>query len=196
MTSQPRNRSKPSISRNSHPPGAERKRRDRGNKRNHDFAPLERHYVAASADLEALARAMCGENQDPALLAQARIVVESHLIRQAERRVRFERIEQCLAKEPISEDEYLNQRAERLIAAIFARFENHLPPLARMRETYALEQFVKDFTDKQPATRLERDENEALELTAAVDELECNESQAWSRQMQAIRAFVELNRNS
>ena len=171
--------------------------------------------MAASADLEALARAMCGKNQDPALLAQARIVVESHMIRQAERRVRFERIEQCLAKEPISEDEYLNQRAERLIAAIFARFENHLPPLARMRETYspdaiiadiveyfdgedliALEQFVKEFLDKQPATRLERDENEALELTAAVDELECNESQAWSRQMRAIRAFVELNWNS
>jgi hypothetical protein len=158
---------------------------------------------------------MCGENRDPALLAQARIVAENHLIRQAIRLGKFEIFEQCLAEDRMSEDEYSEQTKERLIAAIFAKFKSHLPPLARMRQTYspdaiianiveffdgkdqvALEQFVKEFLDKQPAKPQERDEYEALKLTEAeLDELERNETRAWSRQMQAIRAFVELDRN-
>jgi hypothetical protein len=174
-------------------------------------AALERHHRAASAELEALARAMCGENQDPALIAQARIIAENNLIRQAIRLEKFKILEQCLAEDRMSEDEYFEQRKERLIAAIFAKFRNHLPPLPRMRERYscdeivtkiveyfdgedqiALEQFVKEFLDKEPPKPRECDKYEALELVAAeLDELERNETRAWSRQMRAIRSLIE-----
>ena len=57
--------------------------------------------------------------------------------------------------------------------------------------------FVKRFLDRQPNKPAARDEYQAFELAAAdLKKLERYETRAWSRQMRAIRSFIEFSRNS
>lgn len=190
------------------------KRTASANSRKHGWAALERRRPAASPEIEQLAKALCGDDQDPALLAQGRIIAENQLIWGAIRLQKVRAIEQRLAEARMSEDEFFEQTLERLITALFARFKHYLPPLASLRERYsskaiiarveeyfdgedliALRKFIKRFMKKQPRKPRERDECEAMELAAAeIGRLERYESRAWSRQMRAIRSFIELSR--
>jgi hypothetical protein len=89
-----------------------------------------------------------------------------------------------------------------------------LPPLVSLRQSYssdailerveeyfegedltALRKFVGKFLDRQPARPRQVDECKAFELAAPeIYRLERYESRAWSRQMRAIRNFIEIKR--
>jgi hypothetical protein len=136
--------------RSSGPRTADGKRRASGNSRKHGWAALERlHHPTASPEVEELAKVLCGDEQNPVLLVQARIIAENELLQRAIRLQKFQAIEQRLAE---------MQRSHK---------------------------------------SLEGDECQALEAVAAeLDRLERYETRAWSRQMRAIRSFIELSRNS
>ena len=114
------------------------KRRASRNSRKHGWAAaLSGRLPAGGAEVEQLARAICGEQQDAAALAQARIIAENELIYRAIARHKHGLVERRL--KPQGGDEY-----------------------------------------------------RALELAAPdLDALERYETRAWSRQMRAIREFIE-----
>jgi hypothetical protein len=196
------------------PRTADGKSKASGNSRKHGWAALERRHPAASPEIEHLAQALCGDAQ-PALLAQARIIAENLLMQRAIRLQKLRTIEALLAEARMSDDEFFQRTLDRLLAAVFAKFKEYLPPLVSLRQLYssediaarieeyfdgedliALRRFVKRFRDKQPRKPRERDECQAMELAAhELDKLERYETRAWSRQMRAIRTFIELTQD-
>jgi hypothetical protein len=135
--------------RSSGPRTADGKRRASANSRKHGWAALEQRLPAASPEVEELAKVLCGDEQNPVLLVQARIIAENELLRRAIRQQKLQAVEQRLAE---------MQRSHK---------------------------------------SLECDECQALETAAAeLGRLERYETRAWSRQMRAIRSFIELSRNS
>jgi len=215
MTSQRKITANQSNSRSSSGPRtADGKRKASGNSRKHGWAALERGRPAASPEVDALAMALCGDAQDPALLAQARIIAENELMRRAIGLQKLCIIELPLAEARMSDDEFFQRTLDRLLAAVFAKFKEYLPPLASLRQLYSTEEvaarieeyfdgedlivlrrFVKRFMDKQPCKPRERDECEAMELAAPeLDKLERYETRMWSRQIRAMRTFIELSR--
>jgi hypothetical protein len=197
------------------PRTADGKRKASGNSRKHGWAALERRHPAASPEIEHLAQAFCGDAQNPALLAQARIIAENELMQRAIRLQKLRTIEALLAEARMSDDEFFQRTLDRLLAAVFAKFKECLPPLVSLRQLYssediaarieeyfdgedliALRRFVKRFMDKQPRKPRERDECQAMELAAhELDKLERYETRAWSRQMRASRTFIELTQD-
>jgi hypothetical protein len=113
-----------------------------------------------------------------------------------------------------SAQKYFEDITDKLLAAIFDKFKEHLPPLVSLRQSYssdailerveeyfegedltALRKFVGKFLDRQPARPRQVDECKAFELAAPeIYRLERYESRAWSRQMRAIRNFIEIKR--
>jgi hypothetical protein len=114
--------------------------------------------------------------------------------------------------------EYDQQFINKLLAAIFKRFSEEVPELPSphwFREHYspeemqerveeyfdgeeltALNKFVKGFIRHQPAPPQKVDEFSALELAGPeIDRLEYYESRAWTRQMRAMRNFIEISRS-
>ena len=138
------------------PRTADGKRKASGNSRKHGWAALERRHPAASPEIEHLAQAFCGDAQNPALLAQARIIAENELMQRAIRLQKLRTIEALLAEARMSDDEFFQRTLD----------------------------------------RLKRDECQAMELAAhELDKLERYETRAWSRQMRAIRTFIELTQD-
>jgi hypothetical protein len=201
--------------RSSGPRTADGKRKASGNSRKHGWAALERRLPTASPAIEQVAKALSGDAQDPALLAQARIIAENDLMGTAIRLEKIRTIEMLVAEAKMSDDEFFQRRLDRLLAAIFAKFKEYLPSLASLRQCYsseeiaerveeyfdgedllALRKFVKRFMDKQPPKPRVRDEYQAMELAAAdLDRLERYETRAWSRQMRAMRTFCRTQPN-
>jgi hypothetical protein len=197
--------------RSSGPRTADGKRKASGNSRKHGWAALERRLPTASPAIEQLAKALSGDAQDPALLAQARIIAENDLMGTAIRLEKIRTIEMLVAEAKMSDDEFFHRRLDRLLAAIFAKFKEYLPSLASLRQCYsseeiaerveeyfdgedllALRKFVKRFMDKQPPKPRVRDEYQAMELAAAdLDRLERYET----RQMRAMRTFCRTQPN-
>jgi hypothetical protein len=148
------------------------------------------------------------------LLVQARIIAENEITRRAIREQRLGVIERLLAEARLSDDEYFQQKVDKLIVAIFDKFQAYLPPLAQFRGRYTSERiaailedylpekksieagkFAKSFLDQQPTKPPKRDEYEVLEEAAPdLDTLERYENRAWSRQIRAIREFIEIKR--
>lgn len=84
--------------RSSGPRTAEGKRKASGNSRRHGWAALARRLPAASPVIEQLAKTLCGDAQDAAMLAQARIVATNELMRSAMQLQKIRRIETLLAE--------------------------------------------------------------------------------------------------
>jgi hypothetical protein len=127
--------------RSSGPRTAGGKRRASRNSRKHGFAAMNCRYPAGCAEVEQLASATCGDEQDAALLVQARIVAENELLLRAIRLQKLASIERVLGE-------------------------------ARLNENKALELAARD-----------------------LDALERYETRAWSRQMRAIREFIDIRRS-
>ncbi len=190
------------------------KQKSSRNSRKHGFAAVS--YPAGSAEIEQLAGAICGNEQDAALLVQARIIAENELIWRAIRLHKLSLVERLLAEGRLNESEYFQQTRDRLLVATFEKFKEHLPPLATLRERYssealidtveeyfegedltAVRKFVKNFLDRQPTKPRELDEHQALELAAPdLDRLERYEYRAWLRQMRAIRDFIDIKQSA
>jgi hypothetical protein len=172
-------------------------------------------HPAGSAEVEQLARAICGDEQDAALVAHARIIAENELLRRAIRLQKLASVERLLAEARPNESEYVQQTIDTLVAKIFDKFKYQLPSLAEVQGRYSSSQdifravedylslekliearkFVKEFLDQvePPKVRKERTEYEAVELAASdLDALERYETRAHSRQMRAIREFIEI----
>jgi hypothetical protein len=167
-------------------------------------------HPAGSAEVEQLARAICGDEQDAALVAHARIIAENELLRRAIRLQKLASVERLLAEARPNESEYVQQTIDTLVAKIFDKFKYQLPSLAEVQGRYSSSQdifraveekliearkFVKEFLDQvePPKVRQERTEYEAVELAASdLDALERYETRAHSRQMRAIREFIEI----
>ena len=109
--------------RSSGPRTADGKRKASGNSRKHGWAALERRLPTASPAIEQLAKALSGDAQDPALLAQARIIAENDLMGTAIRLEKIRTIEMLVAEAKMSDDEFFQRRLDRLLAAIFAKFK-------------------------------------------------------------------------
>jgi hypothetical protein len=212
MTSQRKIQANRSNSqKSSGPRTAEGKHKASSNSRKHGFAGLNWQQLAGSAEVEEFAKALCADQQDPTLLVQAHIIAQNELHRRAIRLRKLGLIERLMTQ---SESKYFEDMADKLLAAIFDNFKEHLPPLVSLRQSYssggilerveeyfegedltALRKFVGKFLDRQPARPRQVDECKAFELAAPeIDRLERYESRAWTRQMRAIRNFIEIKR--
>jgi hypothetical protein len=196
------------------PRTTEGKRKASGNSRKHGFTGMQWRQTAGSAEVQSFARALCEDKQDPALLVQAHIIVENHLLRRAIRQRKLSLIERQMTQSE-AEAEDVKQIIEKLLVAIFKKFSAYLPPLGWFRERYSSEdildrleeyfdgedltafrKFYKRFVRRQPAPRGRADEFTALELAGPeIDRLERYESRAWTRQMRAMRSFIEIRRS-
>jgi hypothetical protein len=218
MTSQRKiltNRS--NAKKSSGPRTTEGKRKASANSRKHGFTAMAWRQNAGSAEVESFAKALCADQQDPALLVQARIIAEHHLLRLAIRQRKLALMKRQMTPSQIKA-EYTQQVINKLLAAIFKRFSEQvgeLPSPSWFRKRYssdeileaieeyfdgeeltALRKFVKGFIRRQPATPQKVDEFTALELAGPeIDRLEYYESRAWTRQMRAMRSFIEIGRS-
>jgi hypothetical protein len=218
MTSQRKiqtNRS--NAQKSSGPRTPEGKRKASGNSRKHGFTGMEWRQHAGSAEVESFAKALCADQQDPALLVQAHIIAETHLLRRAIRQRKLALMNRQMTPSQIK-DEDAQQIINKLLVAIFKRFSEQvgeLPSPSWFRERYsseeilerieeyfdgedliALRKFAQRFIRRQPAPPLEVDEFTALELAGPeIDRLERYESRAWTRQMRAMRSFIEISRS-
>jgi hypothetical protein len=193
------------------PKTAAGKHKASANSRKHGFASVQ---PSESAAAEGLARVLCGGDHDDALLGQARIVAENHLLRRAIRERKLNLIERQMTPSQI-EGEYVKQVIDKLLVAIFAKFPEDLPPLSWFRKYYesedmlerveeyfdgedlvALRKLVKRFLHREPAPPRQVGEFAALELAGPeIDRLERYESRAWTRQMRATRSLMEIKRS-
>ena len=217
MTSQRKiqtNRS--NAQKSSGPRTTEGKRKASGNSRKHGFTGMKWRQEAGSAEVERFARALCADQQDPALLDQARIIAEHQLLRRAIRQRKLALIKRQMTPSQI-EDERAQQFMDKLLAAIFKRFSEdaELPSPGWFRQQYssdeilerveeyfdgeyltAFRKFVKGFMRRQPAPPQKVDEFTALvQAGPEIDRLEHYESRAWTRQMRAMRNFIEISRS-
>jgi hypothetical protein len=219
MTSQRKiqtNRS--NAQKSSGPRTTEGKRKASGNSRKHGFTGMAWRQHAGSAEVESFAQALCADQQDPALLVQARIIAETHLLRRAIRQRKLALIGRQMTPSQIKA-EYAQQVIDKLLAAIFKRFSEQvgeLPSPSWFRKRYsseeileaieeyfdgeeltALKNFIRRFLRRhQPAPPLQVDEFTALELAGPeIDRLERYESRAWTRQMRAMRSFIAISRS-
>jgi hypothetical protein len=216
MTSQRKiqtNRS--NAKKSSGPRTLEGKRTASGNSRKHGFTGMAWRQNVGSAEVESFAQALCADQQDPALLVEARIIAENHLLRRAIRQRKFALMNRQMTPSQIeAEDD--RQFIDKVLAAIFKRFSEQvgLPSPSWFRERYssdemqgrveeyfggedliALRKFVKSFIRRQPA-RLKADKFTALDLAGPeIDRLEYYDSRAWTRQMRAMRSFIEISRS-
>jgi len=189
------------------------KRRASRNGYKHGLAALRCRQPVGSAEVDQLAKVLCGDDQDPALIVQARIIAENHLIRQVVQRQKLAAIERSVAKARLSESEFERQTIDALVAKIFQKFQDWLPPLDVLKQQFCSEdiltfvdddldaeehskfrKFVRKFLKQHPIRpQREIDEYQALELASAdLDRLERYETRAHSRQMRAIREFIEI----
>jgi hypothetical protein len=198
------------------PRTAEGKRKASGNSRKHGFTGIS-WQNAGSEEVESFAQALCADQQDPALLVQARIIAENHLLRRAIRQRKCALMNRQMTPSEIKA-EYAQQVIDKLLAAIFKRFSEQvgeLPSPSWFRKRYsseeileaieeyfdgeeltALRTFVRRFMRHQPAPPSEADEFTALDLAGpGIDRLEHYESRAWTRQMRAMRSFIEISRS-
>ena len=85
---------------------------------------------AGSAEVESFVQALCADQQeqDPALLVQARIIAETHLLRRAIRQRKLALIGRQMTPSQIK-DEYAEQVINKLLAAIFKRFSEQVGEL-------------------------------------------------------------------
>jgi hypothetical protein len=194
------------------------KRRASRNGHKHGLAALSCRQPAGSAEVDQLARAICGDEQDPGLIVQARIIAENHLIRQTRQRQKLAAIERAVAQARLSESEFERQTIDALVVNIFEKFQDWLPPLDVLKQRLCSEDilaFVDDDLDQEEHSKFRRfvrkflkqvdpirppreiDEYQALELAGAdLDKLERYETRAHSRQMRAIREFIEIKRSA
>jgi hypothetical protein len=192
----------------------EGKRKASGNSRKHGFTGVQWRQNAGSAEVESFAKALCADQQDPALLVQARIIAENHLLRRAIQQRKLALIGRQMTPSQIK-DEYAERIIDKLLVAIFKRFREYLPSLGWFRERYpseemlerieeyfdgedltTLKKFVRRFMHRQPAPPVKVDEFTALALAGPeIDRLEHYESRAWTRQMRALRSFIEISRS-
>ena len=202
------------------------KRKSSGNSRKHGLAALGRHQPAA-ADIEQLAKAICSGYQDAALLAQARRIAENELVLQAIRAHKLAVIERlrdpsavplakgdngtAMAQARLEEGKLAEKECEALIAKIFEKHKERLPPLAELNELLPTEDLIAVVQDLllelpglieedqqneplEPARNSrDRDEYQAVEAAAPdLDALERYERRAWSRQMRAFGDFMDI----
>jgi hypothetical protein len=195
----------------------EGKRKASGNSRKHGFTAMAWRQNAGSEEVESFAKALCADRQDPALLVQARNIAENHLLRRAIRQRKLALIGRQLTPSQIRA-EYTQQVIDRLLVAIFKRFSEsvgELPSPSWFRKQYsseeileaieeyfdgeeltALKNFIRRFMRHQPAPPPKVDEFTALELAGPeIDRLEYYESRVWTRQMRAMRSFIEISRS-
>jgi hypothetical protein len=194
----------------------EGKRKASGNSRKHGFTGMAWRQNAESEEVESFAKALCADQQNPALLVQARIIAENHLLRRAIRQRKLALMKRQMTPSQIKA-EYAQQVMDQLLAAIFKRFSEQvgeLPSPTWFRKRYssdeileaveeyfdgedltALQKFVRRFMRRQPAPPQKVDEFTALVLAGPeIDRLEYYESRAWTRQMRAMRSFIEISR--
>ena len=176
------------------PRTTEGKRKASGNSRKHGFTGMAWRQHAGSAEVESFAQALCADQQDPALLVQARIIAETHLLRRAIRQRKLALIGRQMTPSQIK-DEYAEQVINKLLAAIFKQFSEQVgelpsPSWFRKRfsseeileaveeyfdgeELTALKNFIRRFLRRHPAPPLQVDEFTALELAGPeIDRLE------------------------
>ncbi len=142
MTSQRKiaaNRSNSQLS--SGPRTTEGKRKASGNARKHGWAALERRLPVASPDIEELAKALCGDERNPALLAQARMIATNELMRRAIKLETMRGIEAVLAAAKMSEDEYEDQAAK--LANVDVNPPERYETRAWSRQKRALRNFIE-----------------------------------------------------
>jgi hypothetical protein len=145
MTSQRKIQANQSNSRKSSGPRTSKgKQTSSRNSRKHGLASIDFRQPANAAEIERLVKALCGDDQDPALLRQARIFAESDLVLRVAREQKLaviERLREATAvpfvkgnNAPAQADARLQEakRAERklnkLIPPLVAKYRDQLPP--------------------------------------------------------------------
>jgi hypothetical protein len=187
------------------------KRQASRNSRKQGFAGKHWQQIAGSAEVEALARVLCEDRQNPALLVQARIIAQHDLLRRAIRERKL-----SLVNERMTQAEYSSELIGRLLLRLFARFPQQLPRAVSLRQPYSRENIVaqieqyfdgedlvalrtvlKEFFDQQPVKAPPFDENKALEVAAPeIGLFERYECRAWTRERRAMRNFIAISRST
>ena len=173
-----------------------------------------------SAELEEFARTLCEGDDDPALLAQARIIANNDMVLRAINAQQIAVVERCreptaialaigdnslaLARARVREGEQAEAELQTLIAKLLEQYKDELPPPEPPDDISIiplhLEEFLESKEDEGYAhigpgeeATWERDEAAALE-EAAVDlvRLDRYERRAWSQQKRAILAFMNI----
>ena len=183
----------------------------------------------AAVDVERLAKALCGDNQDPALLGQARLIAEGDLVLRAVRAQKLAVVERlrdpnaapvasggnsmAWATARVEEGKVAQEEIDRRIPGVLEKYKDQLPPVEELIQLCSPEEIMAILMDlleppvdsiednqanetcEQLATFPQRDEYQALEKAAPdLEAVERYERRAWSRQMRAIRDFIDMER--
>jgi hypothetical protein len=130
-----------------------------------------------SGEITPLATAICCDDADPALLAQAQAIAQNEMALRAIRDQQTAVVERLREPMVVANDSQFG-----VLAELKAVLERHT-----LEEARAL-----DFTGKQ-IEQQQRDEHEALkEAIPDLSRLKRYERRAWSRQLRAIREFLNI----
>jgi hypothetical protein len=195
-------------------------RRASRNSLRHGLAAITHRPLAPTGDIERLARAICGQDDDPLLFNAAVTVAEKHFLRHAIREQQIAVVERLRDKTAIAlakgdnslivanakfMEAWLANREiearvpellEKYKAQRFSNIDNIVPiglkALLKETDPENLQQRALDLARKY-IEELERDEFEAVEEAIPdLKRLDRYERRAWSRQKRAIREFMKL----
>ena len=190
----------------------------------HGLAAISHGESIPSGDIARLAKAICGDDSDPALLAQARVIAQNEMVLRAVREQQIAVVERLreptvvaltkrdnrlkLAKARSKQARRAEKEIERRLPSVLKKYRDRLGPdpycgskfdfvplglKVLLEEPDPLEeQRARDLARKE-IEQQQRDQYQALE--AAIPDLirlERYERRAWSRQMRAIREFLNL----
>ena len=150
-------------------------------------ATVHRHPLP-SADLEELAKALCGGDDDPSLLAQAGIIANNELVLRAISAQQLAVVERCreptavalakgdnslaLAKARSRKTDQADAELQALIAELLERYKDELPPPSGDLELLPshLLGFLGDKESEMASTAVEEQRADAVALEEHVDE--------------------------
>jgi hypothetical protein len=153
--------------RSSGPTSAVGKRKSSRNSRKHGLAALTCRQPAASPDIERLATTICSDDQDPVLLAKARIIAETDQVLRAVRGQKLALIERmreatiiplakddnslALAKARFEQSKLAQKQIDALLPKIFEKYKDQLPPMAELTQMFCSRDviaIIQDFLEE------------------------------------------------
>jgi hypothetical protein len=185
------------------PRRAASKARVSNNAYRHGLAALKHVEAGLPRDIELMARALCGDDMNPLLFEQARVIAASQLLLQcvtAERIAAIERLRDLKAV-PLAARVGCIKRAKargREFERAFAELEQMRAKFDALSEEERARLFDEDEKEEdrlasKPARIEERDEVEAMrEAVPDLERLTRYERRAWSRGRRALRQFMDI----
>lgn len=180
------------------------KNRASANALRHGLAALKHFDAMRPRDIELMARAICGDDIDPALFEQAQMIAETEFVLRCVRVERIgviERLRDVEARPLAIRDDLLKRTKARiqemdLAEAEFERMQAKLDAMSAEERAKLLEEYHKevDEIESRPASPIEvRDEVDAMRTAMPdLERLARYERRAWSRRRRALRNFMNI----